>query len=87
LPAIACAASSWGRPGATTRRAQFDTAVALADACGAPYEQALTLLAGAALDAVSGHTVRAICAPLGADFALARAEALAAPVARNRRRA
>lgn len=76
-------------------RAQFDIALALADACGAPYERALTLLAGAALDAVSGHAaragaalhmVRAICVPLGAEPILLRAETLAATVARARRR-
>jgi transcriptional regulator with XRE-family HTH domain len=66
-------------------RIQFATAMALADACDAPYERALTLLAGAELDAADGHTdradqalvmVRAICTPLGATPILARVEEL-----------
>ena len=59
--------------------------LALADACQAPYERALTLLATAALRAATGETVamrtlidaaRAICEPLGATPVLARADAL-----------
>ncbi len=59
--------------------------LALADACQAPYERALTLLATAALRAATGATVamrtlidevRAICEPLGATPVLARADAL-----------
>ena len=58
----------------------------LADACQAPYERALTLLAMAALRAATGETVamrtlineaRAICEPLGATPVLACADALA----------
>jgi DNA-binding NarL/FixJ family response regulator len=61
--------------------------LSLADACAAPYERALTLLALAALQIVaqkrteaqaSLDEVRAICTPLGAKPALARADALAA---------
>jgi DNA-binding CsgD family transcriptional regulator len=64
----------------------LDTSLALADACAAPYERALTLLAFAALH-IATHKrteaaslieeVRAICIPLGAKPALARADALA----------
>jgi DNA-binding CsgD family transcriptional regulator len=66
---------------------QLDAALALADACAAPYERALTLLACAQLRAATGDTpaattlldaVRAICTPLGAQPALARADALVA---------
>ena len=61
----------------------------LAEACQAPYERALTLLALAELRAASGDAaagsgldaVRAICEPLGARPALARADALAARIA------
>jgi DNA-binding CsgD family transcriptional regulator len=62
-------------------------ALALADACAAPYERALTLLALAELrhdegggDEAGGilAEARAILAPLGARPALARADALAA---------
>src|SRR5205823_4890665 len=65
----------------------FDASLALADACAAPYERALILLALAHLraatnqraDAISSlDEVRAICEPLGAKPALARADALAA---------
>jgi DNA-binding CsgD family transcriptional regulator len=64
-------------------------ALALADACGAPYERALTLLAFAGLRNATGDrdgamaaldAARAICAALGATPVLARAEALAAPL-------
>jgi DNA-binding CsgD family transcriptional regulator len=64
--------------------------LALAEACEMPYERALTLLAMAELrDATGEQTdaarlleeVRAICAPLGAKPALARADALAARIA------
>ena len=62
----------------------------LGDACQAPYERALTLLALAEVRAASGDAaaaasgldaVRAICEPLGARPALARADALAARIA------
>jgi DNA-binding CsgD family transcriptional regulator len=79
-------------------RAHLDTSLALATACHAPYERALTLLALADLHAVTGRgadattaldDARALCVPLDARPALARAEALmqrltsvrAAPVA------
>jgi len=61
--------------------------LALADACQAPYERALTLLAMAVLRAAQGASndakrlldeVQSICAPLGAKPALARADGLAA---------
>jgi DNA-binding CsgD family transcriptional regulator len=70
--------------------AHLDQSLALADACAAPYERALTLLARAALRAATGERAaaatllddaRAICMPLGARPALARADALAARVA------
>jgi DNA-binding CsgD family transcriptional regulator/tetratricopeptide (TPR) repeat protein len=60
--------------------------LALADACAAPYERALTLLAIAGLHAARGNVeearvpldgARATCAQLGAQPALARADALA----------
>lgn len=60
--------------------------LALADACAAPYERALTLLAMAELHAATGKRdvahalvteVRTLCTPLGAKPALARADALA----------
>jgi DNA-binding NarL/FixJ family response regulator len=62
-------------------------ALALADACAAPYERALTLLALADLRTATGDgdaartaldDAHAICEPLGARPALARVEALAA---------
>jgi DNA-binding CsgD family transcriptional regulator len=65
-------------------------ALALADACTARYERALTLLAMAQLRAATGahdaaHSllaeVRTICEPLGAQPALDRADALAARLA------
>jgi len=68
----------------------LNASLALADACEAPYERALTLLAMAELRAATGETsvahtlvdaVRAICTPLGAQPALARADALAARLA------
>ena len=67
-------------------RAQLDQSLALADACAAPFERALTLLALAALHAASGehaeasrllNAVRAICVPLDALPTLARVAALA----------
>jgi DNA-binding CsgD family transcriptional regulator len=67
-------------------RQHLDAALALADACRAPYERALTLLAYAELAIAMGDTpaattvldeVRAICTPLGARPAIARADALA----------
>jgi DNA-binding CsgD family transcriptional regulator len=70
--------------------AHLADALMLADACAAPYERALTLLAQAELRAASGSRadamalldeVRAICTPLGAQPALARADALAASFA------
>jgi DNA-binding CsgD family transcriptional regulator len=65
----------------------LDAALALADACEAPYERALTLLALATLRLATGETqtarsllddVRIICARLGAKPALTRADALLA---------
>jgi DNA-binding CsgD family transcriptional regulator len=65
----------------------LDASLALADACAAPYERALTLLALAALRAETGEIAlarslideaRVICEPLAARPALARADALAA---------
>jgi DNA-binding CsgD family transcriptional regulator len=65
----------------------LNAALALADACAAPYERALTLLALAALHlAAHDHAAaiplveeaRVLCTPLGALPALARADALAA---------
>ncbi|MDQ3549854.1 MAG: response regulator transcription factor [Chloroflexota bacterium] len=62
-------------------------ALALADACAAPFERALTLLALAELQAATGaidearalvDQARDICIPLGAKPTLVRAEALAA---------
>jgi ATP/maltotriose-dependent transcriptional regulator MalT len=64
--------------------------LALAEACQAPYEKALTLSAFAELRAATSNQtealallndVRAICEPLGAKPALARADALAARLA------
>ncbi|HET8632200.1 MAG TPA: AAA family ATPase [Thermomicrobiales bacterium] len=75
------------RDGATEH---LTTALALADACAAPYERALTLLALAELRAATGAPeaagaalaeARAICTPLEAKPALARADALAARLA------
>ncbi len=69
--------------------AHLDAALVLAEACDAPYERALILLSQAELHAASGNRVdamplldaaRAICTPLGAQPALARADALAASV-------
>ena len=62
-------------------------ALTLANACQAPYEQALTLLANAELQVMTGEhaaalglldKVRAICTSLGAKPTLARTDALAA---------
>jgi DNA-binding CsgD family transcriptional regulator len=67
--------------------AHLDAALALADACAAPYERALTLLAQAELHAASGACeqavvtlaeARVLLAPLRARPALARADTLAA---------
>ncbi len=64
----------------------LDDALALADACHAPYERALTLLAMTALHAATGEVerartlldeVRAIAEPLGAKLTLAHVAALA----------
>ncbi|MGI8854226.1 MAG: AAA family ATPase [Thermomicrobiales bacterium] len=66
------------------------TALALAEACEAPYERALTMLAIAELRAATGEhgaartlldEVRAVCEPIGAQPALARADTLAARLA------
>jgi DNA-binding CsgD family transcriptional regulator len=71
-------------------RGHLDTSLALADACAAPYERALTLLARAELDTATDNRagahalldeIRAICTPLGAQPALARADAIAAHLA------
>jgi DNA-binding CsgD family transcriptional regulator len=68
----------------------LDAALQLAHACAAPYERALTLLSLATLHtATADHQAagqslaeaRAICVPLGAQPALARADALAALLA------
>lgn len=65
----------------------LDEALALADACAAPFERALTLLTRAELRATTGaiddalavvDQVNDICVPLGARPTLARADALAA---------
>jgi DNA-binding CsgD family transcriptional regulator len=65
----------------------LDASLRLADACAAPYERALTLLAMTELHAATSASepartlldeARAICEPLGAMPALARADALAA---------
>jgi DNA-binding NarL/FixJ family response regulator len=62
-------------------------ALALADACRAPYERALALLAQAELAATQGDhatavsaldAVRALCIPMDAHLALARADRIAA---------
>jgi DNA-binding CsgD family transcriptional regulator len=64
----------------------LDESLAVADACAAPYERALTLLAMAELSLAMGKSteaatlldeMRAICTPLGAQPALACADALA----------
>ena len=64
----------------------LEASLALADACQAPYERALTLLAMAELERATGDRdaaralldeVKAICEPLGAEPALARVAALA----------
>jgi DNA-binding NarL/FixJ family response regulator len=69
--------------------AHLNEALALADACAAPYERALTLLALAHLHVATGAGVearalldeaRAICAPLGARPALARMDAVATKI-------
>lgn len=66
--------------------AHLQASLDLADACHAPYERALTLLAVAESRAASGETetartlldeTRAICEPLGAKPVLAQAGALA----------
>jgi tetratricopeptide (TPR) repeat protein len=70
--------------------AHLRASLTLAEACEAPYERALTLLAMAELRAAMHESaeaiglveeVRTICEPLGAKPALARADALAARVA------
>ncbi len=74
----------------TEAQTHLAAAVALSEACAAPYERALTLLAFATLHLATGDTaraaalldeIRAICLPLGAKLALARADALAACLA------
>jgi len=64
----------------------------LADACAAPYERALTLLATAELQAAIGerqaaqtllNEVRGICTPLGAKPTVAHADALALRLGRT----
>jgi DNA-binding NarL/FixJ family response regulator len=68
--------------------AHLDAALSLADACAAPYERALTLLAVAELHSAESQPdqasialaeARALLVPLDARPALARADALAAP--------
>lgn len=70
--------------------AHLDATLTLADACAAPFERALTLLAMAELRAATGDAdtvrplldeVRAICTPLAATPTLTRADALAARLA------
>jgi DNA-binding CsgD family transcriptional regulator len=70
--------------------AHLSAASALADACAAPYERALTLLAMGELSLAMGKPadaatlldeIRTICMPLDAGPALGRADALAARVA------
>ncbi|HEX5506225.1 MAG TPA: response regulator transcription factor, partial [Thermomicrobiales bacterium] len=70
--------------------AHLDTALALADACAAPYERALTLLATGELRVATGEReaadaalaeARTLLEPLGAKPALARADVLAARLA------
>jgi DNA-binding CsgD family transcriptional regulator len=67
-------------------RGHYGQSLALATACSAPYERALTLLSFANLHAATGNPtdaaalvdeVRAICTPLGAMPLLARIETLA----------
>jgi ATP/maltotriose-dependent transcriptional regulator MalT len=67
--------------------AHLDTSLALADACHAPYERALTLLAYAELRAATHEIAatqplldeaRTICEPLGARHVLSRVDALVA---------
>jgi DNA-binding CsgD family transcriptional regulator len=84
-----------------TRRSEaadehFRTALELADACSAPYERALTLLALAELRLTEGNNTdvsslleeaRGICSALDAAPALARADALAAQTPGGRRAA
>ncbi|MGN6814248.1 MAG: helix-turn-helix transcriptional regulator [Thermomicrobiales bacterium] len=77
-----------GQPAAATQH--LARALVLANACAAPYERALTLLAQAEVAASHDRDhaarllaeVRAICTPLGAAPALARADHLTARLAR-----
>jgi DNA-binding CsgD family transcriptional regulator len=71
----------------------LDAALALTDACAAPYERALTLVALAELDAAAGNReaaiarldeVRARCETIGALPVLARVDALIARLDTNR---
>jgi DNA-binding CsgD family transcriptional regulator/tetratricopeptide (TPR) repeat protein len=71
----------------TDAEAHLETALALADACGARHERALTLLVLADLLRVRGdlptarehlNTARAICTPMGAAVSVARADAIGA---------
>ncbi|HET9015418.1 MAG TPA: AAA family ATPase [Thermomicrobiaceae bacterium] len=77
-----------GRPDAA--ETDLAAALALADACGARHERALTLLALAELRRARGHVpaarahldeARALAAPMGATLTLARTDALAARLA------
>jgi DNA-binding NarL/FixJ family response regulator len=77
-------ATAAGRP--ADAAGHLDQALALAEDCAAPYERALIQLALAELRAAAGdhaaarallEEARAVCAPLGAAPALARADALA----------
>jgi DNA-binding CsgD family transcriptional regulator/tetratricopeptide (TPR) repeat protein len=70
----------------------FTQALALADACAAPYERALILLAKTELAAAQGDNatanaaldeVRAICTPLDAQPALAHADRIASRLTRT----
>jgi DNA-binding NarL/FixJ family response regulator len=72
---------------AEAAQAHLDAALALADACRAPYERALTLLVRAELAATQGDivaatdalgAVRALCMPLDAHPTLAHADRITA---------
>jgi DNA-binding CsgD family transcriptional regulator len=79
-----------GEPAAAEEH--FSESLALTDACRAPYEGALTLLARAELAVAQDNSetaagmldeVRAICTPMDAHLALAQAERIAAGLAQD----
>lgn len=83
-------AAGWPASRFADAEAHLDVSLALADACAAPYERALTLLAMTELRAGMGENeavrtlleeVCAICAPLGAQPTLARADTVAEKIA------